>query len=77
MLDQQEDRAENIHIERRIIPNPDPTNEPFLGRPYLGKNASFGIAFFAKQDVYEARRYVRDDTMFIKVVVEVGEATEP
>ena len=50
LLDQQEERGENVHIERSIIPNPDPTNEPFLGRPYLGKNASFGIAYFAKQD---------------------------
>lgn len=70
LLDQNEDPNERQHINFSIKPNPSPENEPFLGRPTIEKNASFGCAQFAKHDELLTRNYIDNDKLFIKIVVE-------
>ena len=77
LLDQHESPAQRKHVKFSIKPNTCKDNEPFLGRPRLEKNASFGGAQFVRHDVMETQNYIRDETIFIKIVVEVDETSEP
>lgn len=77
LLDQNEDHAQRKHIKFSIKPNPCPENEPFLGRPKLEKNASFGGAKFAKHDEIETRNYIKEDTIYIKISVDCDGLSEP
>lgn len=77
LLDQTDDASARKHIKFSIKPNPCQDNEPFLGRPRLEKNASFGGAKFAKQEDIEARNYIKDDTIFIKIAVDCDGSSEP
>lgn len=77
MLDQHEDVSERKHIKFSIKPNPCSENEPFLGRPRMEKNASFGGAKFVKHDEIESRSYIKDDTMFLKINVDCDGLSEP
>eukprot|EP00794_Sanderia_malayensis_P014291 gene14291-15778_t len=77
LLDQQDDTSARKHIKFSIKPNPCQENEPFLGRPRLEKNASFGGAKFAKQEDVESRGYIRDDTIFIKITIDCDGSSEP
>lgn len=77
LLDQNDDPNERKHIKFSIKPNPCAENEPFLGRPRMEKNASFGGAKFVRHDDVETRKYLKDDTVFIKVVVDCDGMSEP
>ena len=77
LLDQNDDPNERKHVRFSIKPNPCPENEPFLGRPRLEKNASFGGAKFVRHEDVETRKYIKDDTIFIKVVVDCDGMSEP
>ena len=77
LLDQDEDHAQRKHIKFSIKPNPCPENEPFLGRPKLEKNASFGGAKFAKHEEIDTRNYCKDDTIFLKISVDCDGLSEP
>ena len=77
LLDQNVDPNERKHVKFSIKPNPCQENEPFLGRPRMEKNASFGGAKFVKHDDVETRKYLKDDTLFIKVVVDCDGMSEP
>ena len=77
LLDQADDASARKHIKFSIKPNPCQENEAFLGRPKLEKNASFGGAKFAKQEDVEARSYIKDDTIFIKIAVDCDGSSEP
>ena len=77
LLDQNNDPNERKHVKFSIKPNPCPENEPFLGRPKMEKNASFGGAKFVRHDEIESRKYIKDDTIFIKVVVDCDGVSEP
>lgn len=77
LLDQDEDHAQRKHIKFSIKPNPCPENEPFLGRPKLEKNASFGGAKFAKHEEIETRNYIKDDTIYLKISVDCDGLSEP
>ena len=77
LLDQDQDHTQRKHIKFSIKPNPCPENEPFLGRPKLEKNASFGGAKFAKHDEIETRNYLKDDTIFLKISVDCDGLSEP
>ncbi|XP_020914676.1 TNF receptor-associated factor 4 isoform X2 [Exaiptasia diaphana] len=77
LLDQTEDVNERKHIKFSIKPNPCPENEPFLGRPKLEKNASFGGAKFVKHDEIESRNYIKDDTLFLKITIDCDGLSEP
>ena len=77
LLDQDDDHTHRKHIKFTIKPNPCPENEPFLGRPKLEKNASFGGAKFAKHEEIETRNYLKDDTIFLKIAIECDGLSEP
>lgn len=77
LLDQDEDHTQRKHIKFSIKPNPCPENEPFLGRPKLEKNASFGGAKFAKHEEIETRNYCKEDTIFLKISVDCDGLSEP
>ncbi|XP_029192548.1 TNF receptor-associated factor 4-like [Acropora muricata] len=77
LLDQDEDHLQRKHIKFSIKPNPCPENEPFLGRPKLEKNASFGGAKFAKHEEIDTRHYVKDDTIFLKIAIDCDGLSEP
>lgn len=77
MLDQNDEALERKHIKFSIKPNPCAENEPFLGRPKLEKNASFGGAKFVKHEEIESRNYIKDDTVFVKITVDCDGLSEP
>ena len=77
LLDQDDDHTHRKHIKFTIKPNPCPENEPFLGRPKLEKNASFGGAKFAKHEEIETRNYLKDDTIFLKIAIDCDGLSEP
>jgi len=77
LLDQNDDVSDRKHIKFSIKPNPCPENEPFLGRPKLEKNASFGGAKFVKHEEIESRNYIKDDTLFLKITVDCDGLSEP
>lgn len=77
LLDQNEDPEQRKHIKFSIKPNPCPENEPFLGRPKLEKNASFGGAKFVKHEEMENRSYIKEDTIFLKIAVDCDGLSEP
>lgn len=77
LLDQHENPKEREHVTFSIKPNPCPENEPFLGRPKMEKNASFGGAKFVRHDVIETRNYLVNDTIFIKIIVDCDGMSEP
>ena len=74
---QAEDFESRKHIKFSIKPNPCQDNLPFLGRPTLEKNASFGGAKFAKHEDIEGKDYVKDDTMFVKITIDCDGSVEP
>ena len=77
LLDQNEDASQRKHIKFSIKPNPCADNEPFLGRPRLEKNASFGGAKFAKHEEVESRQYIKDDVIYLKITAECDGSSEP
>ncbi|XP_031549452.1 TNF receptor-associated factor 4-like isoform X2 [Actinia tenebrosa] len=77
LLDQAEEVSQRKHIKFSIKPNPCPDNEPFLGKPKMEKNASFGGAKFAKHEEIESRNYIKDDTVFLKINVDCDGLSEP
>ncbi|XP_032228173.1 TNF receptor-associated factor 4 isoform X2 [Nematostella vectensis] len=77
LLDQNDDPAQRKHIRFSIKPNPCADNEPFLGRPRLEKNASFGGAKFAKHEEIVSRNYIKEDTIFLKISVDCDGLSEP
>ncbi|KAL9981772.1 hypothetical protein ACROYT_G010519 [Oculina patagonica] len=77
LLDQNTDLEKRKHISFSVKPNVCPENEPFLGRPKTSKNPSFGSGKFASHEDIESRAYIKDNTMFIKVIVENDGTSEP
>ncbi|EDO32849.1 predicted protein [Nematostella vectensis] len=77
LLNQHENPEERKHVKFSIKPNPIPDNEPFLGRPRLEKNASFGGAKFIKHEEIESGNFIKDDTVFLKVSVDCDGLSEP
>ena len=79
LLDQNDDMEKRKHIKFSIKPNACPENEPFLGRPRLEKNASFGGAKFAKHEEIEKGKcmYIKEDTIFLKITVDCDGLSEP
>lgn len=77
LLDQNKDLSKRKHIMFSVKPNVCPENEPFLGRPRTNKNPSFGSGKFAAHEDIEKGEYIKDNTMFIKVVVECDGMSEP
>ena len=49
------------------------TFQAFLGRPTAERNASFGATKFVELDTLNSMEYIKDDTIFIKVVVDSDE----
>lgn len=45
-------------------------NKAFLERPITDRNASFGSQKFVELEVLDTRDYIRENIMFIKVVVD-------
>jgi len=58
-------------VAMTFTPNPRPDNEPFLGRPQTERNLSLGFPkFISLKELFEGE-YIKDDTMFIKVRVDL------
>jgi TNF receptor-associated factor 4 len=57
----------------QVKPNAIKENRAFLGRPTSERNASFGAQQFCELTMLEKLDYVRDDTMFIKVQIDMDE----
>ena len=74
LIDQSSNPAGRRNVTYTIKPNPVKANLQFLGRPSSEKNASFGSQKFMDLKLIKTRDYVKDDTIFIKVDVESGEA---
>lgn len=70
LLDQNQDPDNRKHINFSIKPSPCPENDPFLGRPKIEKNASFGCAEFAKHEEMMSRNYTDNDKLFLKIAVD-------
>lgn len=77
LLDQNEDSSAQKPIKFSIKPNPCQENEPFLGRPKMEKNASFGGAKFARHEDIESGSYIKDDVIFLKIIVDCDGLSEP
>ena len=77
LLDQNCDHQKRKHISFSVKPNVCPENEPFLGRPRSSKNPSFGAGKFASHEDINKGQYVKDNTMFIKVIVDCDGFSEP
>lgn len=77
LLDQNTELDKRKHISFSVKPNVCPENEPFLGRPKTSKHPSFGSGKFASHEDIEKGQYVKDNTMFIKVIVEGDGTSEP
>ena len=76
-MDQNKDLQKRKHISFSVKPNVCPENEAFLGRPRTNKNPSFGSGKFASHEDIEKGAYVKDNIMFIKVVVDCDGFSEP
>ena len=73
LLDQCQDPAARKNITYTVKPNAIKENRAFLGRPTTDRNASFGAQKFCELTMLEKLDYIRDDTMFIKVQVDMDE----
>uniref|UniRef100_A0A1I8GCA6 HTH_48 domain-containing protein n=1 Tax=Macrostomum lignano TaxID=282301 RepID=A0A1I8GCA6_9PLAT len=71
LIDQCEDVSARKNIVYTVTPNPCKENRPFLGRPLGERNASFGAARFAELDAIGKLDYIKDDTMYVKVTVDL------
>lgn len=71
------DQAENVENRRNINyvvkPNAVKENKLFLGRPTGERNASFGAQRFAEIEAMQNEKfdYIKDDTIYIKVHVDM------
>ncbi len=54
-------------------PNAVKENRAFLGRPTTERNASFGAQKFCELGMLEKLDFTRDDTMFVKVQVDMDD----
>uniref|UniRef100_A0A1I8G0B1 TNF receptor-associated factor n=2 Tax=Macrostomum lignano TaxID=282301 RepID=A0A1I8G0B1_9PLAT len=71
LIDQCEDVSARKNIVYTVTPNPCKENRPFLGRPLGERNASFGAARFAELEAIGKLDYIKDDTMYVKVTVDL------
>ena len=77
LVDQCQNPAARRDITYSIKPNICKENKTFLGRPTTDRNASFGAQRFAELAVLETCDYLRDDCMFIKIVIDNEEVEGP
>ena len=72
MLDQDNDVKDRQHVTYHVKPNVIKSNMPFLGRPIMERNASFGAVKFVDHGTLEefSERFIRDDVMYLKVEVD-------
>ncbi|XP_013420704.1 TNF receptor-associated factor 4 [Lingula anatina] len=73
LMDQCEDPAARRNVTYTVKPNTCKDNKPFLGRPSGDRNASFGAQKFVELEVMSTLDYIRDDTIFIKVNVDMDD----
>ncbi|XP_064653213.1 TNF receptor-associated factor 4-like [Lineus longissimus] len=75
LIDQCEDPAARRNITFSIKPNTVKENRPFLGRPVSERNASFGAQKFVELDTVNTLDYIRDDTIYLKVSIDLEDIT--
>ena len=68
-----QDPAARKNITYTVKPNAIKENRAFLGRPTAERNASFGAQKFCELSVLDKLDYIRDDTMFVKVQVDMDD----
>lgn len=70
LIDQCQDPEARRNVTYSVKPNTCKENKPFLGRPVGERNASFGTQKFVELEILNTLDYIRDDTIFIKVVID-------
>ncbi|VDP86466.1 unnamed protein product [Echinostoma caproni] len=67
MLDQHQDVTARKPVDYTIKPNPTAEQNIFLGRPTGERNACFGAPRFTKLETLKTSEYVVDDSLFLKL----------
>jgi TNF receptor-associated factor 4 len=75
LIDQCEDPGARRNLTFSIKPNTVKENRPFLGRPVSERNASFGAQKFVELDTVNTLDYIRDDTIYLKVTIDLEDIT--
>ena len=71
LVDQGSDFAARRNVVYVIKPNTVKENRPFLGRPNQDRNASFGAQKFVELTTLKSFDYIKDNTIYIKVSVDL------
>ncbi len=66
LIDQQEDPVERENVSIQLIPGDNPEN---FARPVSEENVGRGFAQFISHNKLNSRRYLVDDTLFLKVEI--------
>jgi len=75
LIDQCQDPEARKNIVYSVKPSTGKENKQYLGRPVNDKNASFGAQKFCDLPLLRTLDYIRDDAIFIKVVIDVDDMT--
>uniref|UniRef100_A0A914X918 MATH domain-containing protein n=1 Tax=Plectus sambesii TaxID=2011161 RepID=A0A914X918_9BILA len=67
MIDQKPSTEQRENVVVSLKPNITKENRPFLGRPSGERNPSFGIQKFVSLEDMKTKDFVKDDTCFVRV----------
>ncbi|XP_067928241.1 TNF receptor-associated factor 4-like isoform X2 [Watersipora subatra] len=73
LLDQCQDPEARRNVTYSVKPNTCKENKAFLGRPSGERNASFGAQKFCDLGIIDTLDYTRDDTLYLKVNIEMDD----
>ncbi|CAB4045342.1 TNF receptor-associated factor 4-like [Paramuricea clavata] len=66
LVDQQDDLSQRENIEAELVPE----GEKHFKRPRYRENEEWGITEFVEHSTLHTRQYIRDHTVFVKIVAE-------
>ncbi len=66
LVDQQDDLSQRQNFENAIVPN----GEEAFQRRRQHENVSWGYQNFVKHSTLRTRQYIRDDALYIKIIVD-------
>lgn len=66
LIDQEEDEKKRKNIQRTLTP----AGQKYFEKPKSEENEGFGFPGIASYETLKTRKYIVDDTVFIKVYVE-------
>ncbi|RDD40711.1 TNF receptor-associated factor 4 [Trichoplax sp. H2] len=70
LVDQSDNVSDRENISYSIIPEYTAANAKFFSRPENDANLSFGSSTFVSHKVLQDRRYIKDDTFYVKIVLQ-------